>query len=138
MRHSKGRGNGGFGSDHVTVDPQRRELALPARSFILCRMELIYQINFVGHDDWIRSGYPFDLAGGDVITRDGEALGSWRVVEYDPEADDESGRYEFVVDGQDVVMFAEEFAFLDYRASRGLALSALTRAIKEWYESQSA
>lgn len=73
-----------------------------------------------------------------MITRYGEVLGAWRVVDYDPEAEDEGGRYEFVVDGQDVVMFAEEFAFLDYRSSRGLAMSTLTRAIKEWHEVQSA
>ncbi len=79
------------------------------------RMDLIYPINFVGHDEWMKSGYALDLAGGDVITRDGEVLVSWRVVEYDLEADDESGRYEFVLDGQDFVMFAEDFAFLDYR-----------------------
>jgi len=99
-------------------------------------MELIYPINLAGHDEWMKSGYALDLAGGDVITRDGEVLGSWRVVEYDPEADDEGGRYEFVLNGQDVVMFAEEFAFLDYRTSRGFALSTLTRAIKEWHEAQ--
>ena len=101
-------------------------------------MDLIYPINFVGHDEWMKSGYSFDLAGGDVITRDGEVLGSWRVVDYDPEADDEGGRYEFVANGQDAVMFAEAFAFLDYRTSRGLALSTLTRAIKEWHEALSA
>jgi len=35
-------------------------------------------------------------------------------------------------------MFAEAFAFLDYRTNRGLALSTLTRAIKEWHEALSA
>lgn len=103
---------------------------------MLNRMDMIYPINFAGHDEWVKSGYALDLAGGDVITRDGEVLGSWRVVAYSPEADDEGGRYEFVLYGQDVVMFTEEFAFLDYRTSRGLALSTLTRAIKEWHEAQ--
>ncbi len=97
-------------------------------------MELNYPINFVGHDAWIKSGYALRQAGGNVITCDGEVLGVWRVVAYDPEADDEGGRYEFVKDGQDVVMFSEEFAFLDIRTSRGFALSNLTRAIKEWHE----
>jgi len=97
-------------------------------------MDLIYPINFSGHDDWVKSGYALNLAGGDVITRDGEVLGIWRVVEYDPEADEEGGRYEFVIDGQDVVKFAAGFAFLDYRVSRGLALSTLTRTIREWHE----
>lgn len=90
----------------------------------------------MGHDEWMRSGYSLGKAGGDVITRDGEVLGVWRVVEYDPEADDKGGRYEFILDGQDIVKFSEEFAFLDLRASRGLALSTLTRAIKEWQETQ--
>ncbi len=132
-----GETNSWFGPGHDTFDPQRRELAQPQRSFMLHGMDLIYPINFVGHDQWMKSGYALNLAGGDVITRDGEVLGSWRVVEYDPESDDEGGRYEFVLYGQDFAMFAEEFAFLDYRTSRGLALSTLTRAINEWHEAQS-
>lgn len=97
-------------------------------------MDLTYPINFVGHDEWMNSGYALDLARGDVITRYGEVLGRWRVVDCDPAAEDEGGCYEFVLNGQDVAMFAEAFAFLDYRASRGLALSTLTRAINEWHE----
>jgi hypothetical protein len=97
-------------------------------------MDLIYPINFVGHDEWMQSGYSLDLAEGDVVTRDGEVLGRWRVVGYNPDADNEGGRYEFVLNGQDVAMFAESFAFLDYRASRGFALSTITRSIKELRE----
>lgn len=97
-------------------------------------MSLNYLINLEGHDAWLESGYASDLAGGDVITRDGEFLGIWRVVEYDPKADDKGGRYEFVIDGEDRIEFCEEFAFLDYRVSRGLAFSNLARAIREWYE----
>ena len=103
---------------------------------MLYRMNLIYPINLVGHDKWMESGYALDLAGGDIITKDGEILGRWQVVEYDPEADDEGGRYEFVPDGHDIAMFAEAFVFLDHRTSRGLALSTLTRAIKESHEVQ--
>ena len=99
-------------------------------------MDLIYPINFVGHDEWMSSGYALKLAGGDVITRDGEVLGVWRVVADDPEADNEGGRYEFIIDGQDVVKLSEEFAFLDVRGSRGLALLTLARAIREWQETQ--
>ncbi|MGQ3487607.1 hypothetical protein [Roseovarius pacificus] len=99
-------------------------------------MDLIYPINFVGHDEWMESGYALDLAEGDVITRDGEVLGRWRVVEYDPEDDQSSGRYEFVLDGQDVAMLTGEFAHLDFRINRGFTLSTLTRAIREWHESQ--
>ncbi|MGR3795589.1 hypothetical protein [Vannielia sp. SX4] len=103
-------------------------------------MELIYPINFVGHEEWLDSGYAVRLASGDVITRDGEVLGTWRVVGYDLEAepgvDDESGRYEFLVDGQTAPMFSEGFAHLDYRVSRGFALSNLTRTIRDWHESE--
>jgi len=97
-------------------------------------MDLIYPINFVGHDEWMESVYALKLAGGDVITRDGEVLGVWRVVAYDPDAEDEGGRYEFVMDGQDVVKFCEDFANLDFRISRGFALSNLTRTIRKWHE----
>lgn len=100
-------------------------------------MDLMYPINFDGHDEWMKSGYALALATGDVITRDGEVLGIWRVVEYDPDAEDEGGRYEFALTGQDVALFAEEFAYLDYRTSRGLALSTITRAIRQWHEAQS-
>lgn len=99
-------------------------------------MDLTYPINFIGHDAWMASGYSLDLAGGDVITRDGEVLGNWRVVDYKPEADDEGGRFEFLLNGEDVVKFSEEFAFLDFRGSRGFALSKLTRTIREWHEGQ--
>lgn len=99
-------------------------------------MELTYPINLNGHDAWMASGYAFDLARGDVITRDGEILGAWRVVDYDPEAEDEGGLYEFIPDGQDAAMFVEAFAILDHRVSRGLALSRLTTAIKEWNEAR--
>lgn len=99
-------------------------------------MDLIYQINFIGHDEWIKSDYALDMARGDVITREGEILGGWRVVEYDSEGDYGGGRYEFVLDGQDVAMFAERFLSLDSGLSRGLALSTITRSIKEWHEAE--
>ena len=104
-------------------------------------MDLIYPINFVGHDEWMKSGYALSLAGGDVITRYGEVLGTWRVVDYNPEAeqgvDDESGSYEFIANGQADAMFSEHFVHLDYRVSRGFALSKLTRTIREWHEAAS-
>jgi hypothetical protein len=101
------------------------------------KMDLIYPINFVGHDEWMASGYALQHAKGDVITRYGEVLGVWRVVEYEvePEADDVGGRYEFLENGQDTVKFSVAFAILDSRMSRGLALSNITRAIREWHDS---
>lgn len=100
-------------------------------------MDLIYPINFVGHDEWMASGYAPERSKGDVITRYGEVLGIWRVVEYEfgSEADDVGGLYEFLENGQDTVKFSEAFAILDSRISRGLALSNITRAIRDWHES---
>ena len=100
-------------------------------------MDLAYPINFVGVDEWMDSVYQPELAQGDVITRDGEFLGIWRVVDYDHEDAYSSGRFEFIVDGQDVVKFSEDFDMLDVRIHRGSAMSRLCRTIKEWHESQS-
>lgn len=97
-------------------------------------MELTYPINFIGHDEWLNSGYDRSISRGDVITRDGEVIGSWRVVGYDPDDEYSSGRFEFTASGEDAVKFIEEFASLDMRMSRGFALSTLTRTIREWYE----
>ena len=97
-------------------------------------MELTYPINFVGHDEWMRSGYNPRLSQGDVITRDGEIIGTWRVVGYDPDDEYSGGRFEFVATGEVVGKLTEDFASLDARMSRGLALSTLTRTIREWYE----
>jgi hypothetical protein len=97
-------------------------------------MELTYPINFVGHDEWMRSGYDPRLSQGDVITRDGEIIGTWRVVGYDPDDEYSGGRFEFTASGEDAVKFMENFEMLDVRTSRGLALSNLTRTIRQWYE----
>ncbi|MEL6465739.1 MAG: hypothetical protein AAFQ58_12295 [Pseudomonadota bacterium] len=96
-------------------------------------MELTYPINFVGHDEWLHGGYDPSLSQGDVITRDGEIIGSWSAVGYDPNDEYSSGRFEFTALGQDAAKFVEEFASLDVRMSRGFALSTLTRTIREWY-----
>ncbi|UTH49847.1 hypothetical protein KBW81_07380 [Loktanella salsilacus] len=101
-------------------------------------MDYIYPINFVGHDEWLDSGYDSELAQGDVVTRDGEFLGRWRVVDYDQKDEYSSGRIEFIVDGESSVKFTEDFAALDIRNSRGFALSQLTRTIRVWHEEQPA
>jgi hypothetical protein len=98
-------------------------------------MDLIYPINCVGYNEWSSSGYSVDLSSGDVITRHGEILGTWRVVDYDPEDEYSSGRFEFVADGEDIVKLSETFAMLDVRVHRGLELSNFSRKIREWHES---
>ncbi|WP_026481069.1 hypothetical protein [Ahrensia sp. 13_GOM-1096m] len=99
-------------------------------------MQFIYPINFVGHDEWMESGYALNLSSGDVITRDGVVLGKWRVAAYNPEFDHEGGQYEFIADGQDSISFSEGFGVLDSRANRGFALSNLTRKIKQLYDAE--
>ena len=96
-------------------------------------MELRYSINLVGHDEWMESGYALDCAEGDVITKDGEYLGRWRVAEYDPDSDEIGGRYEFLEDGRTMPKFVEGFAFLDFRGSRGFAMTTLINAIRDWH-----
>ncbi|NBR89978.1 MAG: hypothetical protein EBS68_08700 [Rhodobacteraceae bacterium] len=97
-------------------------------------MELRYSINLVGHDEWMESGYSLDRAKGDVITKDGEFIGRWRVAEYDPASDDAGGKYEFFEDGHIIPKFVEGFAFLDFRGSRGLAMTKLLDSIGEWHD----
>lgn len=97
-------------------------------------MELVYPINFVGHDEWLNNGYDLRLSQGDVITRDGEIIGRWRVVGYDPDDDYSRGRFEFTASGEGAAKFTEDFAILDARMSPGLALSTLTRNTRQWYE----
>lgn len=101
-------------------------------------MELIYPINFVGHDEWLESGYAFEFASGEVVTRDGEILGTWRAVGYDPDprAYPGGGRFEFLKYGHDAVSFTESFGILDARMSRGLALSTLIRRLREWHDQE--
>jgi hypothetical protein len=97
-------------------------------------MDLIYPINFVGHDEWLDSEYQPELAQGDVITCDGEVLGTWRVVVDDRNDEFSNRRFEFRLYGEDTVKFSEDFDALDIRMSRGLALSELTRTIRHWHE----
>lgn len=99
-------------------------------------MDYIYPINIVGHDEWLDNGYEPKLAQGDVVTRDGEILGVWRVVDYDHEYEYSSGRSEFIPDGENSFKSANGFSALDIRDSRGFALPQLTQTIKFWHEKQ--
>lgn len=104
----------------------------------MVRMNLIFPINFIGHDEWLDSGYDLSLATGEVVTRDGELIGRWQVTDYYPNAEygEEDGRYEFVPLGKEAALITEEFAHLDFRISRGFALSNITRAIRDWYNAE--
>lgn len=73
-----------------------------------------------------------------MITRDGELIGRWQVTYCDPNGEygEEDGRYEFTPQGESFATITVEFAHLDFRISRGLALSNITRAIRDWYDAE--
>lgn len=97
-------------------------------------MSYEYPINLEGHDEWLESGYKLALANGRVVTRDGEIIGTWQVVDFDPDDEESGGRYNFICEGQSGITISEGFLFLDSRTSRGLALSNFSRSIREWHE----
>ena len=99
-------------------------------------MDLIYPINLVGHEEWVESGFEPALASGDVITRDGEFIGIWRVADYFLEDDYLDRAYEFLPLGSDLPMFYAAFGLVDSRTSRGLAQSRICRGIREWHDAQ--
>ena len=63
-------------------------------------MERVSPINFIGHDKWMQSGCDPRLSQGEVITHDGEVLGAWRAIGYDPN-EYSSGLFEFKAVGED-------------------------------------
>ena len=102
-------------------------------------MDLIYPINLIGHDDWLESGYDTALAAGDVVTRDGECIGRWAVTGYNRDPDDEDGdggQFEFTPTDQVEPTIIVSFALVDYRMSRGMALSQFGRGIRAWYDAE--
>lgn len=88
-------------------------------------MELTYPINFVGFDR--------GDSGGEVVTRDGEYLGTWILFKDDEEI---SGEFRFTADGEDEPLFSETVAFLESRLHVGLALSTICQSIRAWHEDE--
>lgn len=84
-------------------------------------MKLTYPINLIGLENGASSG--------DVVTRDGEYLGTWMLV-VDEVAD--SGEFQFFVDGDKEPKFSEYVSFLDSRTNRGMAVSNLCGTIRQW------
>lgn len=86
-------------------------------------MELTYPINFVGFDSGDR--------GGEVVTRDGEYLGTWILLIDDEEI---SGEFRFIPNGSDDALFSEKVGFIDSRVHLGMALSTICYSIRVWNE----
>ncbi|WP_170765316.1 hypothetical protein [Ruegeria lacuscaerulensis] len=85
-------------------------------------MELTYPINFVGFEHGATSG--------DVITRDGEILGSWTFIK----DEEDTGEFQFFADGETEPMFTEGVAFLSSGLRVGMALSTICRTIRDWHD----
>ena len=88
-------------------------------------MKLAYPINLVGFDE--------RAVCGDVITRDGEFLGTWAFV---TDEDDETGMFHFTVDGESEPKFSTSVPFLSSGMLTGMAMSELCRSIRDWHESR--
>lgn len=111
-----------------------QELAQALPSCTVRRMDLNYPINLVGHEEWVESGYEPALANGDVITRDGEFIGIWRVADYFLEDDYLDQVYEFIPHSQEAPVLSEVIGPAFSRSAMGMALSAFSDAIREWHD----
>ena len=101
----------GYGKDRANgVAPSRQEAFAAARAAIdrIADDPYRFPINLVG--------YPRE-SGGDVVTRNGEVLGRWRM------SDDEAlEMVEFIPEGADDVLFRDHF------------IGVLCATIQDWYE----
>jgi hypothetical protein len=88
-------------------------------------MELTYPINLIGFED----GSP----SGDVLTRDGEYLGTWTFAK---DENNETGVFRFVADGESGPKFSDSVVFLSSGMLTGMAMSKLCRSIRDWHEEQ--
>lgn len=89
-------------------------------------MELKYPINLVGMDTGDTTG--------DVVTKHGEFVGTWALRE-DP--DTCSGVLTFMEDGGSEPIFSEAIGVVDSGLHRGVAMSQLCAAIRDWHDAES-
>lgn len=89
-------------------------------------MELRYPINLMGAEDGAENG--------DVVTRDGEFLGTWS---FEKDEAEEIGVFHFTAGGEAEPKFSEGVPFLNSGMLTGLAMSKLCRSIRDWHEGQS-
>jgi hypothetical protein len=85
-------------------------------------MKYTYPINLVGIDDGATTG--------EVVTRFGEHLGVWELVE-DKEA--ETGVFHFIPEGENSPLFSETVSYFGSGTLTGLAMSKLCRSIDDWH-----
>lgn len=90
-------------------------------------MDLVYPINLVG--------FEVTDAGGDVVTRDGEYLGTWSFT-VRQEDGEELGALAFTADGSGESMFMIDVGSIEHTFGVGFALSEMHALIKKWHQSQ--
>ena len=98
----------------------------PIEARQLQTVELRYPINLMGAEDGAENG--------DVVTRDGEFLGTWS---FEKDEAEETGMLHFTADGEVEPKFSEGVAFLTSGLLTGLAMSNLCRSIRDWHDGQS-
>lgn len=96
-----------------------------------------YPINLVGIDEHRHDEDPAlkRAYSGDVITREGEIIGQWKVSETWLEGMGTGyGKLEFWPEGHDAALFNEEIGVISSGVHYGMAMSDICRDIREWYE----
>ncbi len=96
------------------------------RNKVLQTVELRYPINLMGAEGGAENG--------DVVTRDGEFLGTWSFAKDEAE---ETGTFYFTADGEAEPKFSESVPFLTSGMLTGLAMSNLCRSIRDWHDGAS-
>jgi hypothetical protein len=90
-------------------------------------MELEYPINLVG--------FEVADAAGEVITRDGEYLGTWSFAVRQDNGED-LGELSFTPDGAIETLFVVDVGSIETSFGIGFALSEMHALIKNWHQTQ--
>ncbi len=97
----------------------------PIEARHLQTVELRYPINLMGAEDGAENG--------DVVTRDGEFLGTWS---FDKNEAEETGTFHFTADGEAEPKFSESVPFLTSGMLTGLLFFQADDGIRDWHEGQ--
>lgn len=88
-------------------------------------MELKYPVNLYGYDD----GDDF----GDVLTRHGEVLGTWKIIETTLGEVNGSAKLHFFEPASDKPLFTEEIGLYGSRMLTGRAMSDICQRIRSHF-----
>lgn len=88
-------------------------------------MELPYPVNLFGYDDGDQSG--------DVLTRHGEVLGTWKIVEDDRGMANGSAKLCYFAENSCDPLFIEVIGLYGSRMMTGQAMSNICRRIRQHF-----